>query len=115
MNLTILYRSFNGPTAATLSHKRVHSLKRSRTNVRPALAFLSHLATDSSVLGDMPPLMTTRVRPFTLYATGTKSGTIHHLTMGMKEVSHLVHIYHSSCGNYRNMSRRGDGMRPALG
>lgn len=94
VGLAVLCHDFGKPATSFFDKKkgRIRSLGHDEVGVKPTLSFLQHLTNEESILKDVPPLVRTHMRPYSLWKNKCSESAVRRLAAEVKRIDRLIRV-----------------------
>lgn len=97
VGLAVLCHDFGKPSTSFYDKRkgRIRSPGHDEAGVAPTLAFLRRLTNEEAILNDVPPLVKTHMRPFSLFSNKSSESAVRRLAAEVKRLDRLIRVCHA--------------------
>lgn len=94
VGLAVLCHDFGKPSTSFYDRrkKRIRSPGHDEAGVKPALSFLRRLTNEEEILRDVPPLVKTHMRPYSLWRDKSSDSSVRRLAVEVKRIDRLIRV-----------------------
>ena len=94
VGLAVLCHDFGKPASSFFDRRkgRIRSPGHDEAGVEPTLSFLRRLTNEEAILKDVPPLVRTHMRPFSLFVNKSSESAVRRLAAEVKRIDRLVRV-----------------------